>query len=180
MSALSVLKPSNDLALVSAAAGGDTAAFGELYSRYVRLVHGVLLARVPATEVDDLVQDVFITAMRRLCDLRDASRFGPWVTAIARNRANDFHRRTPPEVELTDDLAEANRGPLPADGAAILEVIRQLPEAYRETLILRLVEGMTGPEIAAHTGLSEGGVRVNLCRGMEQLRKRLTEIGLVP
>jgi RNA polymerase sigma-70 factor (ECF subfamily) len=49
-----------------------------------------------------------------------------------------------------------------------------LSEAYRETVILRLVEGMTGPEIAAHTGMTHGSVRVNLHRGMEQLRAKLS------
>jgi RNA polymerase sigma-70 factor (ECF subfamily) len=48
-----------------------------------------------------------------------------------------------------------------------------LSESYRETLILRLVEGMTGPEIAARTGMTHGSVRVNLHRGMEQLRAKL-------
>ena len=49
-----------------------------------------------------------------------------------------------------------------------------LSETYRETLILRLVEGMTGPEIAARTGMTHGSVRVNLCRGMEQPRAKLS------
>jgi len=49
-----------------------------------------------------------------------------------------------------------------------------LSETYRETLILRLVEGMTGPEIAARTGMTHGSVRVNLYRGMEQLRAKLS------
>ena len=57
----------------------------------------------------------------------------------------------------------------------ILATIRTLPEAYREPLILRLVEGMTGPEIAARTGLKHGSVRVNLCRGMQLLREKLEE-----
>jgi len=64
------------------------------------------------------------------------------------------------------------------DGAAedtflVLDLIRKLPEAYRETLIFRLVEGMTGPEIAAKTGLTPESVRVNLCRGMKMLRELL-------
>ena len=59
------------------------------------------------------------------------------------------------------------------DALAVLGVIRTLPEAYRETLVLRLVEGMTGPEIAARTGLTAASVRVNLHRGMKQLRERL-------
>ena len=53
------------------------------------------------------------------------------------------------------------------------DAIRSLPNTYRETLILRLVEGMTGPEIAARTGLTHGSVRVNLHRGMQQLRQVL-------
>jgi RNA polymerase sigma-70 factor (ECF subfamily) len=57
----------------------------------------------------------------------------------------------------------------------ILAVVRALPEPYREPLILRLVEGMTGPEIARHTGLTHGSVRVNLCRGMQMLREKLGE-----
>ena len=54
-----------------------------------------------------------------------------------------------------------------------LAAIRAMPEAYRETLTLRLVEGMTGPEIAARTGLTPASVRVNLHRGMKQLREKL-------
>ena len=57
----------------------------------------------------------------------------------------------------------------------ILAVVRALPEPYREPLILRLVEGMTGPEIATRTGLTHGSVRVNLCRGMQLLREKLGE-----
>lgn len=57
----------------------------------------------------------------------------------------------------------------------ILAYVRSLPETYRETLILRLVEGMTGPEIATRTGLTPGSVRVNLHRGMQQLREKLAQ-----
>jgi RNA polymerase sigma-70 factor (ECF subfamily) len=60
-----------------------------------------------------------------------------------------------------------------AEAAHALRVIQQLPEAYRETLVLRLVEGMTGPEIAERTGLTPDSVRVNLHRGMKALRARL-------
>ena len=54
-----------------------------------------------------------------------------------------------------------------------MAAIRSMPEAYRETLVLRLVEGMTGIEIAERTGLKPESVRVNLHRGMELLRKTL-------
>jgi RNA polymerase sigma-70 factor (ECF subfamily) len=167
--------------LVHAARGGDRAAFGRLYDRYARLVHGILLARVPPREVDDLVQEVFLAALRQLHALRDVSRFGAWLSAITRNRANDHYRKSGPEAAVTEPVSEeqtegrANDPDAEQEAALILATIRTLPEAYREPLILRLVEGMTGPEIAARTGLKHGSVRVNLCRGMQLLREKLEE-----
>ena len=168
----------DDDGLVRAAQKGDRGSFGCLYERYARMVHGLLLARIPAHDVDDLTQDVFIKAMGRLSTLRTRSRFGAWLAAIARNAANDYHRRSVSETPLEDgDEANHPADPHAAadlnDAARVLDIIRSLPEAYRETLILRLVEGMTGPEIAARTGMTAGSVRVNLHRGMEQLREKL-------
>jgi RNA polymerase sigma-70 factor (ECF subfamily) len=177
---------SEDAMLVSDARTGDRVAFGRLYDRYARMVHGVLLARVPVGEVDDLVQDVFLLALRRLSTLRETGSFGAWLTVIARNLANDYHRHSVPEDQLApqgqraDDTNEREiehgntSGDDQSPAVAILDAIRALPDAYRETLILRLVEGMTGPEIAARTGLTHGSVRVNLHRGMQQLRARLS------
>lgn len=168
----------DDLALVRAAQGGDRAAFGQLYQRYVRMVHGILLARVPRIAAEDLVHDVFLQALPKLTALRDASRFGPWLAAIARNRATDFHRHAKADSSIDDEhgASENIESPQQAvgveDGMALLNAVRQLPEAYREPLILRFVEGMSGPEIAARTGLTHGSVRVNLHRGMQMLREK--------
>jgi RNA polymerase sigma-70 factor, ECF subfamily len=92
---------------------------------------------------------------------------------IARNRATDFHRRTTDCVELPDELPGPDGTAARTEALAALETIRTLPEAYRETLVLRLVEGLTGPEIAGRTGLTAASVRVNLHRGMKLLRERL-------
>src|ERR1700689_1097716 len=170
---------SDDAMLVQAARGGNRVAYGQLYERYARMIHGILLARVPPGEVDDLVQDVFLQAMPRLGSLRDDARFGAWLAAIARNRANDFFRRAKSTTDVSESLAAEqleDRGATSAQlaqASAILAAIRALPDAYRETLILRLVEGMTGREIAERTGLAPGSVRVNLHRGMQQLREKL-------
>jgi RNA polymerase sigma-70 factor (ECF subfamily) len=172
-----------DDALVRAAQQGDRAAFGLLYARYSRMVHGILLSRVPFSDVDDLVQDVFLQALPRLSSLREVSRFPGWLASIARNRATDFHRRVKPSDEFDEESASAQTEQLApstrhsshssAEAHAVLDAIRSLPDAYREPLILRLVEGMTGPEIAARTGLTHGSIRVNLHRGMLQLREIL-------
>ena len=164
---------SDDAALVRNARGGDESAFGRLYERYARIVHGVLLARVPRVDVEDLVQEVFVTAWRRLESLRDPAAFGGWVSMIARNRATDYHRRTPVMVHLPQDLEASDGTAARAEAIASLEAIRTLPDAYRETLVLRLVEGLTGPEISDRTGLTAASVRVNLHRGMKLLREKL-------
>ena len=160
-----------EVVLVRAVLDGDRDGFGRLYDLYAPLVHGILLARVPRAEVDDLVQDIFFHAYKKLHTLRDGAAFGPWIAMIARNRAVDFHRRSKETVEINDELRGSDTHESKA--AEILELIRNLPEAYRETLVLRLVEGMTGPEIAARTGLTAASVRVNLHRGMKLLRERL-------
>jgi RNA polymerase sigma-70 factor, ECF subfamily len=159
--------------LVRLALAGDSGAFDTLYERYARIVHGLLLARVGRDEADDLVQDVFLTAWRRLDDLRDPAAFGGWIAMIARNRATDFHRRRAEFVELPANLPSPGETSNEADANVALAAIRSLPDAYRETLILRLVEGLTGPEIAERTGLTPGSVRVNLHRGMKLLRDTL-------
>jgi RNA polymerase sigma-70 factor (ECF subfamily) len=82
---------------------------------------------------------------------------------IARNRAMDFYRSSRETVEVTEQMAVAKTPNRTA--REVLDLIRQLPDAYRETLVLRFVEGMTGPEIASRTGLTPASVRVNLHRG---------------
>jgi len=176
--------PSNaDDALVRAAQHGDRAAFGLLYDRYARMVHGILLSRVPVSAAEDLVQEVFLQALPRMASLRDVSRFPGWLAAIARNTANDHYRREKPNVEFQEESGQLEFGQRSAsvscspqsnaEALAVLKAIHSLPDVYRETLLLRLVEGMTGPEIAARTGLTPGSVRVNLHRGMRQLREIL-------
>jgi RNA polymerase sigma-70 factor (ECF subfamily) len=161
-----------EVGLVKAVLEGDREGFGRLYDLYAPLVHGILLARVPRTEVDDLGQDIFLHAFKKLHTLRDSAAFGPWIAMIARNRAVDYYRRSRETVEITDDLRGTDKQE--SQAAEILASIRSLPEAYRETLVLRLVEGMTGPEIATRTGLTPASVRVNLHRGMKLLREKLT------
>ncbi len=164
---------SEDDGLIRRAAAGDRSAFGELYVRYARMVHGILLTRVPPAEAEDLLQDVFLSAMRQLRGLRTVAAFRGWLGAIARHRAIDYFREARHRVPL-DEQTQRELGASGApDAFAALDAIRRLPEAYRETMILRLVEGMTGPEIAEQTGLTPDSVRVNLCRGMKMLRELL-------
>lgn len=170
--ASAVAQSSPEALLIKAVLDGNRDSFAKLYELYAPMVHGILLARVPRTEVEDLVQDIFLHAFRKLATLRDANAFGGWLAMITRNRAMDFHRYTRATVEVKEEHAIGDRRKK-VRAEEILNVIRSLPDAYRETLVLRLVEGMTGPEIAVRTGLTAASVRVNLHRGMKLLREKL-------
>lgn len=160
-----------DVDLVRRARSGEQSAWNALYERYSKAVHAIILARVPAADVDDLVQDVFLVALRRVSSLREAERVGGWLMSIARNRATDYLRRRKDSEEISEELGAAT--PRSAEASRALRAIRELPEAYREVMMMRLVEGMSGPEIAERTGMTHGSVRVNLNRGMKILRERL-------
>lgn len=166
--------------LVDSARRGAEAAFESLYRRFARSVHAVLLARLPVEDAQEAVQEVFLAAHRRLVDLREPDAFGPWILAIARNAAASRirDRRRRPTSESLRDLAVP--GESREDGALrerVIALIRGLPEAYRETLVMRLVDGMSGPEIAEATGLTPASVRVNLHRGLEMIRPALKNEG---
>jgi RNA polymerase sigma-70 factor (ECF subfamily) len=170
--------------LVRAAQAGQAASFDALYRRHARIVHAVLLGRSSREDVEDMVQEVFLTAWRQLGTLRDPAAFAGWVMTIARHQRIDHARKRPAvtqDINATGSREAEGLNLASADASAemrlearlALEAIRALPEAYRDTLVLRLVEGMTGPEIASRTGLTPDSVRVNLCRGMKLLREAL-------
>ena len=79
----SIERPADDtpieVVLVKASLEGDRDGFGRLYDLYAPMVHGILLSRVPRGEVDDLVQDIFLHAFKKLDTLRDWAAFGPWI-----------------------------------------------------------------------------------------------------
>lgn len=161
----------SELRLVESARCGDDTAFATLHGLYSKMVHGIILSRVPRSDVDDLVQDVFITAHQKLHSLRDDATFGAWLATISRRAAQTHYRGRREMSQLDEEMVEPNTPT--HEAAEILSVIRSLPETYSEILILRLVEGMTGPEIAEQTGLTPASARVTLCRGMKLLREKL-------
>jgi RNA polymerase sigma-70 factor (ECF subfamily) len=166
------------LGWVRAARAGDRAAFTALHRHFAGLVHAVIIARVPATEAGDLTQDVFVQLMQGLSGLRDEVAFPAWLMQLARNRAGRWVSSHPRWEPLPEEpqLAAPDRSGWP-DARRVLVAIQRLPEAYAETMAMRFIEGLSGPEIAARTGLSPGSVRVNLHRGLAKLR---AELGLPP
>ncbi len=157
--------------LVQDICNGNQTAFDELYRRFSPMIYSIILSRSPRDEVADLVQEVFLTAYQNIKTLREPKAIGGWLAIIARNQAAEFYRKSKPTEELSEDLSHA--GSRKNEAKEVLDIIKSLPEAYKETLIMRLVEGLTGNEIAEQTGLTPESVRVNLHRGMKLLREKL-------
>lgn len=175
--------------LARALRAGDRGAFASLYGRFARPLRALLLVQAAVRDVDDLLQESFLAAWRHRAALRDEARFAPWLFAIGRSVARAARRRwrvdgsgegasgdgravqVAPEQLAAPGAEQAAQHA--AERAEVLAALRALPESYRETLALRLIEGRSGPEIAELTGLTHGSVRVNLHRGMELLRERL-------
>ena len=135
--------------------------------------------RVSPTEIDDVMQDVFVRMQRGLPTLRDDERFTSWLFQIARNSVAD-HLRTrarhplsvddgAPEqpVEPDDDDREAAR----SLSSCVSMFVAQLDSPYREAVTLVELEGLTAREAAEMVGISVSGMKSRVQRGREQLRK---------
>lgn len=152
---------------------GSQPAFARLYRRFVPLVHGILLGRFRPALADEMTQECFTIAFGRLAQLKEDHKFGAWIATMARRIQPSGSTREVQSDVLPDAACSATSPDDRTEAAHVLRTIATLPDAYRETLLLRLVEGLSGPEIAALTGLTPDSVRVNLHRGMEKLRAAL-------
>lgn len=187
--------PGEEEALVARACGGDTAAFGLLYQRYVDRVYSYLRFRVrdPAL-TEDLTQEVFIQVMRGLATLEWRGSLAPWILRIARNTVVDHWRRSGrrPERTLTaveagemdeDDnrmdrlLAQEEPGlelaELWLDRARIEAASRHLTDLQQQVLALRFAADLSVRETAEAMGRSEGAVKNLQHHAVRSLREQL-------
>lgn len=136
--------------------------------------------RVPPSEVDDVMQDVFLHMQQGLPGLRDDQRLGPWLYQVARRAIVDHHRsraRHPlvvgeAEHELPDEhgLDEPETSVECTLSMYVAPFVAMLPSPYREALTLTELEGMTQKQAAEMAGISVSGMKSRVQRGREQLR----------
>ncbi len=163
----------------------DPQALADLYDRYGKLVYGLILRVVrDSATAEDLVQETFLRVWNRAGTL-DAERgaAGPWLLAIARNRAIDYLRSHGRRLQNTVDLSETEHATLFANlpkEAAQLDIAQHVKRALgrlnqneRETIELAYFEGMSQTEIAAHLGQPLGTVKTWMRRALQQMREQL-------
>lgn len=131
------------------------------------------------SDVDDVLQEIFLRMQRGLSGLREDDRFGPWVYQVARSAIADHRRATMRHPLASDEAPEAPELEEPDDSAAaelahyIAPFVAMLPSPYREALTLTELEGLTQKEAADMLGISLSGVKSRVQRGRAQLRAAL-------
>ena len=135
-----------------------------------------------ATDVDDVMQEVFVRLQRGLAGLRDDDRFGPWVYQVARNAIADFYRAAAkhpvadgPGPELASDAPDDDDSAARAVASFIAPFVAMLPSPYREALTLTELEGLTQKQAAEMTGILLSGMKSRVQRGRGLLRTALED-----
>lgn len=163
--------------LVERARRGDRAAMNRLYEEHAARVYTVVrrLAGEDAL-AEDLAQEAWIRAFRKLDLFRGDSSFGTWMYRLATNTAlNRLRRRNRrPEVEREGDPRPSN--PTPVDEAVInqkvlSEALDRLPPGYRRVLVLHDVEGFTHAEIGELLGIAPGTSKSQLHKARARMRE---------
>jgi RNA polymerase sigma-70 factor (ECF subfamily) len=176
-----------DEAAVAAIRGGDAERYRELVERHERRVFAIAWSRLgDAALAEEVTQEAFIRAYRRLWLLGDGAKFAGWVNTIVRRVAINFglrHRRElnkrerwaleNPQVSTTES-STGEPDPLHTP-ETLRQTLADLPAAHRECLVLFYIEGKSGAEAAAALGVSEAALRVRLHRARTAMRERLEE-----
>ena len=171
-----------DVELVEASRRGEREAFGHLVARYQDVVCAVSFSSTGDRGLsEDVAQETFLAAWRRLDQLRETGRVKPWLCGIARNLARKARRRTRREEEIDDDLPAAGANPF--DHAAQVETERvvrdalaRIPDAYREVLVLYYHEGQSIRDVAEALDMTEAAVMQRLSRGRRYLADSVTAL----
>jgi RNA polymerase sigma factor (sigma-70 family) len=182
-----------DRELVAAVREGDDAAFEELYRRYRARVTGYVRRMVrDDARAEDIAQDAFLSALRRMRETSAEIAFKPWIFEIARNAAIDHHRRTSRAEEVSMDAHEALRpsdqgrlaGGAAPDSALIAKerldhlcgAFDELSDVHTRVLVLRELEGLSYREIGEELDLTRSSVESALFRARRRLEHEYEEL----
>ncbi len=177
----------SDREYVLKALDGDRDAFGKLIDAYQGMVFAVALNITGSyTDSEDIVQEAFLSAFRKLRSLTDPRKFGGWLYTLTKRLALQFLRdkRRVPIVGLEEILSERVRSDVesPAEAYARKELssllwsqVAELPPKTREAILLYYVEGFSIKRAAAFLGISEEAMKTRLKFGREKLRESLME-----
>jgi RNA polymerase sigma-70 factor (ECF subfamily) len=174
-------EPVSDAELIEAWRGGDERAAGELVRRHAEPLARFLSAAGARDELEDLVQETFYRAFRRLESFRGSASFRTWVLTIGSNALKDVWRHRKGRKVVSLEGREVPAGPSDPHGEAAARdladrlgrSVRQLPPMQRDVFLLRAQQGLEYDEIAAALDTSPGAARVHYHHAVRRLKKLL-------
>ncbi len=174
-----------DRELAARCLAGDREAFEGLYRQHANRLYNLVYRMAGSGEADDLLQDVFLQAYRKMGSYRGESSLGTWLYRLATNLCLDHLRsRQGRMAGATDSLDEEDAAPVasperPAEAHAMrmdLEMaIEALPPSYRAAFVLHDVEGYQHDEVARLLGIAEGSSKSLLHKARVRLRATLRD-----
>jgi len=188
--------PIDDIEIVERTLKGDVEAFSLIVEKYRNMTFRYVYARFNNyDEAMDITQDIFIMALEALKNFRKESKFSTWFYSIMVNYCKNCKKKskrynTVPitggvddseyEIQIPDERADPEENVIMNDSMRIVkDEIYNLPDDYREVLILRDIEGMSYNDISDMIGIKLSNVKVRIHRGRELLKNRLCERGLI-
>lgn len=176
-----------DLELARRCVEGDPAAFEAMYRAHASRLYSLVFRMTgSAEEAEDLLQEIFLHAHRRMSSFRGESALGTWLYRLATNHCLDFLRGRQTKMtratdSLDDEHAPEPSSPVPAVPSAVSRVdleraIERLPRGCREAFVLHDVEGFEHGEIGAMLGISAGTSKSQVHKARLRLRAMLRAV----
>jgi len=179
----------NEVILLKKCLKGDSRAFEVIVSRYQELVCAITYSGIADVQrSEELAHQTFINAWNKLSQLKDLSKFRPWLCSIARNNIRDFLKKSQRDIiagakpmENINDTAADESGPLESaikkeHEILVSDAIQQVPEQYREPMVLYYRQQQSVKHVALSLDLSEDVVKQRLQRGRKMIREQLSSI----
>lgn len=174
----------DDTELVRLAQEGKLEAFNTLYERYLPVVFNRVRYTVPEADVEDVTQEIFIAVIRSLHSFRGDSQFNTWLRTLTNRQVADYYRRKRPAhnsveaIESDDEMGhtrtELIERPTDVEEAITLRhALVNLPDSYREIILMRFADGLKFNEIAEMSGRSLEATKSLFRRAVTELRKQV-------
>jgi RNA polymerase sigma-70 factor (ECF subfamily) len=176
--------------VVTRAQGGDVAAFHHLFDAYGPKILNYLFRMTGSREMaEDLAQETFILAFKKLSALRDPSKFQSWIFRIAQNNVYQVFRGNKPQMvsideEKSQELSDVQKLATPSSGpeaevlsdelqTVIQDAINALPEKYKTVFVLSAIQKLSYKEISKIMGRSLASIKSDIHRARVEVRDRI-------
>ena len=187
---------SDDIQVIDEVLAGDVNAFSRIIEKYQNKTFNYVYSQVKDyDEALDITQEIFIMTMEALRSFRRESKFSTWFYSIIVNYCKNYRKKNSRynvipinssrggeeyDLQIPDERENPEEEVITQDSLRIVkEEIGNLPEDYREILVLRDIQGLSYNEIADMLKISLSNVKVRIHRGREFLKNRLLARGLI-